>query len=355
MATRQKAISDRLPNELIATIIYAMPTSDLVTLCQTCRLFHGLGVPVLYKVVGIDETCAESFCSSVLSNQSLAGYVRSFTIANKSNSPSRRTQYSGILLESVKTLVKVEHLWVDFDLLDDEHRDAFLHCTFPHLASWSLQMYSHRPEVGHIASFADMFRRPIVETLALPFLSRHSKLISLSFSSLFKIKPSSPIPLSSLREFKGPADLVPWLDSPNLRECRLSWWNSGNTDVEPAVLALKSKIPSDRPFVFSSEFCDGVFREILDSLSRNMPHIKTLKARIIRINAPQHEMFEHIRDCLRRFSGLAFLAFDIMENTFTEGEVRALAETFGDACPTLGGFYLSAFKGPFRVLELRLS
>ncbi|KAJ7466760.1 hypothetical protein B0H11DRAFT_2047603, partial [Mycena galericulata] len=355
MAARRKSISEWFPNELIAAIIHDTPTADLVALCQTCRLFHRLGVPVLYQVVDIDETCAESFCSSVLSNRALAGYVRSFTIAHTGSRPPP-TQYSGILMESLKTLVRVEHLSVHFDLLDDEHRDAFLYCTFPHLASWSLQMYSQRPAAGHLGLSANMFRRPVVETLALPFLSRHPKLKSVSFSSFFKFEVA-PIPLSSLREFKGPADLVPWIDSPNLRECRLSWYNfnfGNNRDVEPVFLALKSKIPSDRPFSCSNESCDERFLEIIDSLSRNIPHIKTLKMRIIRVKAPHSEKFEHVRDCLRRFSGLVFLEFDIMEHSFSKGEARFLTENFGDACPTLEGFCLSEFMGPFRVLELRL-
>ncbi|KAJ7494224.1 hypothetical protein B0H11DRAFT_2277005 [Mycena galericulata] len=344
MVARHKTIFN-LPNELIATIIHAAPTADLVALCQTSRLFHDLAVPVLYRVVDVDETCVESFCSAILSNLSLAGYVRSFTAVHSGNGRPSPMECSGIMLDSLKAFRRVKYLWVDFDLLEDHYRYEFMHCTFPRLASWSLQMFSQRPDpINGLPSLEDMFRCPLVETLALPFLSRHPKLKNLSFSSFFTIEPTSPIPLSRLREFRGPIDLVLSVDSPHLTECQLSWWGFGyNRDVEPVVLALKSKIPSDRPFICSNDYCDGEFLEIIACLSRNIPHTKTLKMRKTHMEPPFQDMVEQIKDSLGRFSGLSFLAFEIVEDSdsSTEGAARVLAESFGDECPTLEGFCLN--------------
>jgi hypothetical protein len=46
-----RSISQWLPNEIITQIIQASSASDQAALCRTSRLFHALGVPVLYRVV----------------------------------------------------------------------------------------------------------------------------------------------------------------------------------------------------------------------------------------------------------------------------------------------------------------
>jgi hypothetical protein len=48
---RDERIDQWLPNEIITQIIQASSASDQAALCRTSRLFHALGVPVLYRVV----------------------------------------------------------------------------------------------------------------------------------------------------------------------------------------------------------------------------------------------------------------------------------------------------------------
>ncbi|KAJ7100492.1 hypothetical protein C8R44DRAFT_946970 [Mycena epipterygia] len=75
-----KAISRWLPNEVITEIIQAASQKDRAALCRTSKLFYGLSVPVLYRVVDIEtHVCLLSFSAVISSNPDLAKAVRSFT------------------------------------------------------------------------------------------------------------------------------------------------------------------------------------------------------------------------------------------------------------------------------------
>jgi hypothetical protein len=73
-----KSISRWLPNEVISETIQAAPQSDQIALCRTSKLFHALGIPVLYRVVELyGSSFMTGFCSTVLGNPSkFAGLVR---------------------------------------------------------------------------------------------------------------------------------------------------------------------------------------------------------------------------------------------------------------------------------------
>ncbi|KAJ7490808.1 hypothetical protein FB451DRAFT_1389566 [Mycena latifolia] len=76
-----KAISRWLPSEIILEIIQAAPQADRASLCRVSKLFHALGLPVLYRVVHLQtRASAEAFGPTVLSNIALGPLVRSFTI-----------------------------------------------------------------------------------------------------------------------------------------------------------------------------------------------------------------------------------------------------------------------------------
>ncbi|KAJ7100505.1 hypothetical protein C8R44DRAFT_947005 [Mycena epipterygia] len=78
-----RAISRWLPNEVVTEIIQAAPQKDRTAICRTSKLFYGLSVPVLYRVVDIDtHTSLSSFSAAISSNPNLAKAVRSFTFIN---------------------------------------------------------------------------------------------------------------------------------------------------------------------------------------------------------------------------------------------------------------------------------
>ncbi|KAJ7467476.1 hypothetical protein FB451DRAFT_1401484 [Mycena latifolia] len=75
-----KAISRWLPNEIITEIIQAAPQPDQASLCRVSKLFHGLCLPLLYRVVRLKTRASvEAFCIAVLSNTALTEFVRWFT------------------------------------------------------------------------------------------------------------------------------------------------------------------------------------------------------------------------------------------------------------------------------------
>jgi hypothetical protein len=75
-----KAISRWLPNEIITEIVCAVPWADQASLCRVSKLFHGICLPVLYRVVQLKSARGiTSFCNTVPSNPAIAGYVRSLT------------------------------------------------------------------------------------------------------------------------------------------------------------------------------------------------------------------------------------------------------------------------------------
>jgi hypothetical protein len=87
-----KSISQWFPNEVMSEIIQAAPRLDQVALFRTCKLFHALGVPILYRVVDLnDYTSIEGFCSTVLANPTKFGeLVRSLSITTSSDYRSSR-------------------------------------------------------------------------------------------------------------------------------------------------------------------------------------------------------------------------------------------------------------------------
>ncbi|KAJ7505774.1 hypothetical protein B0H11DRAFT_358724 [Mycena galericulata] len=341
MDGERKPISQWLPNEIITDIIQAAPKAELVALCRTSMLFHSIGVSILYRAVDLDETRSDSFSSAVLSNPYLAEYVRFFKIERgEIDQLLHPTTSSANLLACLKILVRVEHLSVDFSLLQEGHRYEFLHCTFPHLVGWSLPMYEQESLVNMPLFSSNRSTYPPVDTLAFSFLSRHPALKSLALGSFFNIV-SSPVSLSSLQEFNGPTDLVPWIFSRNLREVQLSWMNlRSERDVEPSILAIRPQIPNNIAFTCSNKYCAPYFPEIMDSILKNIPQTKALRMQVFHVQPSDDENFTRVKSCLRRPSHLQFLSFETSDN-FSAAETLVLAESFGDTCPTLVGFRLN--------------
>ncbi|KAJ6585598.1 hypothetical protein B0H19DRAFT_1110245, partial [Mycena capillaripes] len=79
---QHKAISRWLPNEIIAEIIQVAPTADRAALCRASKLFHGVGVPVLYRVVNVRRESTDAFSRTILANRLLAGLVRSLSVTD---------------------------------------------------------------------------------------------------------------------------------------------------------------------------------------------------------------------------------------------------------------------------------
>ncbi|KAJ7500520.1 hypothetical protein B0H11DRAFT_1995642 [Mycena galericulata] len=333
-----KAILRWLPNEIITEIIQVAPRGDREALCRTSKLFHAIGLPILYRDVNLDSgACAKFLCDSVLSNTTLPGLVRSFTFTIDGPFPPRCGYSSGKLLDCVKTFLRLEHLSIRLSLLDQIHQEVLLGWTFPQLVTFQV----------HTDCTSSTTRATLPS-----FVARHPQLISLSkppYESM--VEWPSRLQLSNLQYFDGPPQWIPFLDTRALREVQIDWFAYASygdpsyddpsvETVEQIVVALASMIRPNIPLVCSSCLYDDDFMEVVDAYAKCMPPMKTFQ-----LNVETHdgdvmdELLEHLRTCLPRFEGLQFLAireFDVDHSSHsTPNKDRILAKALGDACPTL--------------------
>ncbi|KAJ6585652.1 hypothetical protein B0H19DRAFT_1110379 [Mycena capillaripes] len=318
---QHKAISRWLPNEIISQIILAAPTADRAALCRASKLFHGIGVLVLYRVVNMHSPVSiDAFSRTILSNSSLAPMVRSLS--------AHRHQWSDFklittMLTSFGLLLHLEHLVISVVLWQEEHRHAFLQWSFPRLVSCHLGLST---VVGTVP--------PIVSS----FLRRHSSLKSVSspWGGSIQADPSAPLPLPHLRNFRGPADVIPLISGArDLEEVSLSWGDKqSGQDAEKIIRILKSMTRDDIPFICSNNHCYVFVVELLDSISRNLPQTKTLQMRAYRFDK---EILAHLKNYLPRFASLLFLSVTTyFDHTWlNDGEVRNIFHDIVDACPSL--------------------
>ncbi|KAJ7490857.1 hypothetical protein FB451DRAFT_626723 [Mycena latifolia] len=343
------AIYRGLPNEIITEIIVAALQTDRASLCRVSQLFHALCLPVLYGVVRLEtHASAVAFCSAIISNSALAALVRSLTVAS-SCFPITASRLSRLLADSSKSLLRVEILSIDLMLLQDGHLRELLACTFPHLVQCSL---------GTKERHWNSTERE--DTLA-SFLTRHPALTKLRIQDWI-VRESSPsvsprIPLQHLKHLSCPIKFVPSIAASNLKEARL-YWDVDN--IECTISALKSMTRPNEPFVCSNDvFAPIPFSDIVDSISKNIPHIKTLHLRLYQLHSLRGTL-DNLRTSLSRFTGLAYLSIEYVltiDSQFlgdTEAGEQLIVQGFGDVCPTLEAcrFYSRAWRKVDNTWEL---
>ncbi|KAJ6585633.1 hypothetical protein B0H19DRAFT_1250426 [Mycena capillaripes] len=116
--------------------------------------------------------------------------------------------------------------------------------------------------------------------------------------------------LPHLRNFRGPVGVVPLISGArDLQEARLSWGydERSGQDVEQIIRALKS-MTRDTPFICSNDECNGIFIELLDSISRKLPQKKTLQLSAYSTSSPPEAKITQLRNCRPRFAGLLYLS-----------------------------------------------
>ncbi|KAJ7489684.1 hypothetical protein B0H11DRAFT_1912688 [Mycena galericulata] len=199
-----RAISRWLPNEVILQVIDAAPKPDQAALCRVSKLFHRLATPAVYRILELNQlSMVVNFCSAILSNPHLAELVRSLTVIDVRIDAAKAIS-SGIILNALKTLLRIEHLSISLSLLsDDNHLRAFLQCTFPRLVSCGIGVTK-------------------ITDLVVSFLVRHPALTSVHLETSYK--PSTPrrILLPKLQQFYGQVFLVPQIAATNLGQVELT-------------------------------------------------------------------------------------------------------------------------------------
>ncbi|KAF8208096.1 hypothetical protein K438DRAFT_1754839 [Mycena galopus ATCC 62051] len=327
-----------LPPEITCKVIETAPPSDQAALCRTSRLFHALGVPILYREVDFtDYKSMQDFCSTVLANPSkFARLTRSFTVTI---SVYLRPLDDSVLLklsDCFKALTRIEHISLEDYRLSKASRQLLLSGTFPYLVRCTVSL----PTDGRWTSMLH------ADTVA-SFLIRHSTLESISIcpnsDSDLELWPlTSPrIPMPNLQRLSAPPQLFSSLIDTRLKELNTSFYPSPPMSVAAMFAILGPLIRNDTPFVFSLDWCpDVAFEETVDYVLKHMPHIRTLQLEVVTVRLSLEEILECFASRLPRFTNLAFFSFSRvkLEVTFDPDEGADQIRPLLDACPTLQAF-----------------
>ncbi|KAJ7687646.1 hypothetical protein B0H17DRAFT_1203536 [Mycena rosella] len=308
---RHRAIAEWLPNEIIT------------------NLFRDLCRPIVYRVVDLEAGASVAdFGGTVLSNAALAGLVRSYSVnLPRAGMSIAVKSLSSILVDSSKALVRLEALSISSLLLTDTDTGNLFRWTFPHLVRCSLgaasRHWSDTEQQHTLASF--LIRHPGLESLH----------IQLGPHNLERSSAMVRIPLLQLQQLRCPSRIIPSIVAPGIKRVKIYWDDGGLNDVDTVFAALKAMIPSDVPFICSNDDYDENLSTVVDSLSRNLPPIRTLE--LCRYEfPPPNAVIDHFKNCLPRFTGLAFLSVQYMSRdpASTRKEEEQL-NVLSDACPTL--------------------
>ncbi|KAF7361567.1 hypothetical protein MSAN_01190600 [Mycena sanguinolenta] len=290
-------ISRWLPNELLVYIIQYSRKADQATLCRLSKLFRDLCLPALNREVKIKSSrFIAPFCSAILENPSRADAVRSVTLAIPYYNPD--TIRSDLILATLKLMLRLEHLSVSSRTLEDHHWANLLEeGQYPQLTSCNLWVPTDTLVV----------LRTHPSDLAVGFLTRHSALKRVHFTSADRIVPSRSVRVSlpNLEFYKGDAEFIVAIDAIRLKEVDLTWYSEDN--AEEIIIALSSITRPEIPFISSHRSRSrGGLRQIVTSLSKHMQHTQTLRLHSFGDSLGQDTIC-HIRESLPQFTDLVYL------------------------------------------------
>lgn len=177
-------------------------------------------------------------------------------------SSSHRMDFNRLLSDCSRTLLRIENLSINTPYLW-KPREMLLSSTFSDLVRCTI-------------SGRWTFTKPD-NTLA-SFLLRHPALKSIWIEDFRNFGPrpanSARIPLQHLERIRGPPTILPSIIA-HLTEVKLEW---RETDpVETTFATLKSLARSDGPFACCNFCGNRQCQKIVDSVSSNLPSIRTLE------------------------------------------------------------------------------
>ncbi|KAJ7321220.1 hypothetical protein DFH08DRAFT_941931 [Mycena albidolilacea] len=227
---------------------------------------------------------------------------------------------------AMNLMSRLEHLTIRFNSFTMPERISLL--TFPQLLSCRLTLGRTIDTDG---------------SMIASFLTRHPTLKCVRTDC-----HSSQISLPNLQSFEGYADYAPILAqgiTRGLKAARMIW-HSGRQpqDVNTVVAALASLTNPTLPFVSSHKFVSREYSIVLGSLSRHIPHTRSLEIQLIHpwLMNEASDSIKHITECLPQFNHLAYFSLDRTMPAFrqaskvdTKQHHRAIVQTWGSVCPTL--------------------
>ncbi|KAF7360115.1 hypothetical protein MVEN_00739900 [Mycena venus] len=146
---------------------------------------------------------------------------------------------------------------------------------------------------------------------------------------------SLQLPMPNLQRLRCPPKFLPSITTAGLKEIRLIWFISDSVGTT-FVKELKSLTRSDISFVCSLDCTEDRCKEILDSLSSNIPYTQTLQMSIFSFSS-RDDIMTHLMECLPRFTNLLFLSIPGHPGHFAHiaPEYRIMAQDFFNTCSTL--------------------
>ncbi|KAJ7127564.1 hypothetical protein C8R43DRAFT_1027651 [Mycena crocata] len=387
MATRGKAITEWLPNEILTDIIMGLSRQDQAVLCLVSKLFQRISLPALNRVVELEVRYAAeeatAFCRALRTDSTRPMAIRNLTlvIEEETRPPQepvptqhrlKQTAFktppfkdsktwqqaprfrlnramSFRLMRFLTNLGNLEHLRISHDTLKGGYALPLLEqCTFPRLLSFDIcspSTVNDDEEEGSSDSEDELElegHHHDTCTSALPlasFMVRHQTLtrftLRVDYESALAISRSLPLSLPNLQYYDGPASLVPSLAvGGGLREAVLLWQRTdlSNSRMEVILTALASSTRPDIGFVCQNNYrVHKDFMGVVEYLSRHIPQTKTLRVSCLS-SWPVEEPAHSLADVLLRFTGLLYI--DLQDSFYVEeGQL-----TLMDTCPTLEGF-----------------
>ncbi|KAJ7490792.1 hypothetical protein FB451DRAFT_1552400 [Mycena latifolia] len=137
--------------------------------------------------------------------------------------------------------------------------------------------------------------------------------------------------------------MIPAIGARSLKVARIYWEHDEPNDVEAIIVALRSMTQRDVPFICSHINCEDDFEEILDSISRLIPHTQTLDINVMTLGEKRDGMLAHFITYLPRFTDLVFLSMTLpsVTNMFfnwdkaVDAEDKITVQGLAEACMTL--------------------
>ncbi|KAJ7084641.1 hypothetical protein B0H15DRAFT_848419 [Mycena belliarum] len=336
----KKAISPRLPNEIITEIIQATAKKDRACLCRVSKLFHGLGLLVVNRTVRLSHyASASGFCSGIIANPDRGLAIRSFTVLCIEDPwPDLQVDdavtLSHLLIEAMKSMSGVEQLYIDPYVLLQPYRFTLLELSFPRLLV---------VDIGPPDSNRDLESSPVLDRVA-SFLARHPTLTRVRVSARGLRHPPSlsvRIPLPNLQYFDGTSALVSSLIVRGLRGAAISWdpCDKPAIEIDKIIRTLSLLTTPEIPFFSSHDYRPGFAKYIVAAVSKHIPHTRTFHLRSATFRQLEllgAETSHCMMTCLPRFTCLRYFAMDrVLDIAWDDEEDRVTVEGWGSACSTL--------------------
>ncbi|KAF8156272.1 hypothetical protein K438DRAFT_1862196 [Mycena galopus ATCC 62051] len=302
------------------------------------ELFHALGVPILYRVVALQGgTSIMHFCDTVLANSSkFAGLVRLLRahttyslwarqVLNTLRASDIDSDDDNLLLlfNCCKALLRIENLSIEGPHLG-ETQEHLLSATFPSLISYTLSIAAVGGWTSTMSSF--LIRHPALEPL---YFETYCEIEFWLFTSV-------RISMLGFRCLRALSKFFFAIMTAGLKEVRITF-KTRPEPVEAPFAILPSLTRSDVPFICSIDCWAHHYEEIVDSVSRHMPHTGTLRMEVqTSISEPHSDILPCFTKCLPRFLGLRFLSFAVSFKKFDffEKPEEYQIRTLGNICPT---------------------